>query len=393
MNRTALSAVMVTLLTLVLTTGAHAYAGSTQSLNASLLYYEPIPAEPGSVIDVFVQVENTGGSSQSVSVAFSDTFPFSIDTETDRIKTTPRIPSQESFLVKYRVRVSPDAEPGTNYIKVQYYTDPETVQSALLPIDVFSSDVSLAVDDVAVDPATISPGETGTITVRVRNEARLAITDGYVKLDLSSVDIIPYGTTDQQRLTGFSGGAERTFVFTIIPSPDLEPGAYQVPLVLNFTDQRGTRRSISQTIGLRVGAVPDVAVSLDDVSAGAKNGDADLIVRVTNKGLGEIKFATVTLGAADGYRVRSGGAERYVGNIDSDDYKTARVPVEFEDDEASIPVTLTYADAFNQPYTRQLTLVAQRPAKGNGSIVWVVTIVVIALAIGAWYLRRRKTRR
>ena len=124
MNRTALSAVMVTLLTLVLTTGAHAYAGSTQSLNASLLYYEPIPAEPGSVIDVFVQVENTGGSSQSVSVAFSDTFPFSIDTETDRIKTTPRIPSQESFLVKYRVRVSPDAEPGTNYIKVQYYTDP-----------------------------------------------------------------------------------------------------------------------------------------------------------------------------------------------------------------------------------------------------------------------------
>ena len=373
--------------------GATAYVGPGQSLNATLLYYEPVPAGPGDVVDVYVQIENTGSSSAKVQVAFVDTFPFSVDTETDRIKTTPSIPSQENFLVKYRVRVSPEAEPGVNYLKVEYYTDPATTQSALLPITVYSSDVSLAIEQVSVSPETIAPGSVGKVSVTVRNDARLSITDGYLQLMFSGLDIVPYGTTDQQRLTGLSGGVSRTYEFPIIPSPSLEPGVYSLPMVLNFTDQRGTKRTITQTIGLRIGAVPDVGVTLDDVSVAQGKDAIDLIVRVTNKGLGEIKFATLTLGDAEGYSVRSGGSEKYVGNIDSDDYKTARISILLSEDEVSIPVTLTYADAFNQPLTTQVTIKVNRPSdSGSGVSGWLIAVLVVIVALGAWYLLRRRNR-
>jgi len=390
MTRHALHIAFALLAALLLASSASAYVGSSQSLNATLLYYEPVPAEPGGVVDVFVQVTNTGGTSGRISVEFVDTFPFSIDSESDRVKTVPSIPSQESFLVKYRVRIADNAPSGPNPIKIQYYTDTATRQTALLTIDVLSSDVALVVENVRVTPETIIPGETGTITVTVRNGARLTITDGYLHLALNGLDIIPYGTTDQQPIAGIAGGTSRELRFGIIPGPNLEPGIYQVPLIANFTDAQGTRRLIVQTIGLRIGAVPLVSVSLDDVVAGTDAGTSDLNVRVTNKGLGEIKFVTLTMGEQEGYSISSGGVERYVGNIDSDDYKTARVPVSITQDEVSIPVTISYADAFNQRHEQQVTLVARAPNVKSGISTTLIVVIVLVVVLGAWlFLRRR----
>src|SRR5687768_7725514 len=69
-------------------------------LNASLLYYEPVPAIPGAVLDVFVQIENEGATAREASVEFIDNEPFTLETESDRVKRTGSIPAQESFLVK-----------------------------------------------------------------------------------------------------------------------------------------------------------------------------------------------------------------------------------------------------------------------------------------------------
>ncbi len=392
MKRHAPHIAITLLVALLLASSVSAYVGSSQSLNATLLYYEPVPAEPGSVIDVFVQITNSGGATRSLSVEFVDTFPFSIDSESDRIKSIPSIPTGESFLVKYRVRVANDAPSGENPIKIQYYSDPATRQTSLLPIDVLSSDVALVIESVRIDPSTIIPGEEGTVTVTVRNGARLAITDGYLHLVLSGLDIIPYGTTDQQPIAGLAGGAARELRFGIVAGPELKPGIYQIPLLANFTDARGAQRLVVQTVGLRIGAVPSVSVTLDDVTADAVSGGSDLNVRVTNKGLGEIKFVTITLDAAEGYSIRSGGVERYVGNIDSDDYKTARIPVSMTKEEVSIPATISYADAFNQRHEQKVTLVARSPQKKSGVSTTLIVVIVIVLALGAWLILRQRNK-
>jgi hypothetical protein len=382
---------MIALLALVLAMPGFALIPEGQNLNANLLYYEPVPAAPGSLLDVYVQLENNGSQARKVTIAFVDNGPFVLDNEADRVRTTDSIPSQESFLVKYKVRVKQDAVPGTNYIKIDYGTEGSgNTRASLLPIDVYSSTVSLSIASVAIDPAILTPGTPGTVTLRLHNDANVKITSGVMELGLDDVDLIPLEGTNQQRFTDLLPGDTRSFSFTLAPSPSIVPGVYKIPVDIDYTDQQGRSHETSEYIGVRVGAVPDVSIVVDDISAGAAN--AELMLRVTNKGLGEIKFVTIQFDPTDSYSIPTGASERYVGNIDSDDYKTARMVISGKG-KTDIPVTITYMDALNNKYTMQETLSVTIPeagGKSNTSLYVVVAVIVIVVGIVWWRKRRAR---
>jgi len=361
-------------------------------LNATLLYYEPIPAAPGSLLDVFIQIENTGQTARQVVVEFIDNDPFSINNLLDKIRTVEFIPAQEKFLVKYKVKVSKDAVPGTNYIKIQYSIENgKNAQTASLPIDIQSKAVSLVVENVIVEPEVLIPGSIGSLTFTLKNAALLKINEGTVKLDLDDVDIVPIGSTNQQRYTDVQAQETRIFVFKLAPSPSMTPGVYKIPIILNFTDQQGKGYSASELLGVRVGAKPDVSVAVDDVTT--MNGIGDVLIKVTNKGIGEIKFVTLQLQDSAAYILLSGSAERYVGNIDSDDYKTARIKIDVQSSDVEIPLTITYLDALNTPYTAETVLkfkanIESGKGRNTGTILLVIIVVVI-IGIVLWHRKRK----
>jgi hypothetical protein len=385
-------ALLLTIALSTFATPALAFVSTAPSISATILNYEPVPATPGSLLDVYVQLQNTGNTAGKVQVMFVDNAPFSIDTENDRIKSVDTLPSQQSFLLKYKVRVRQDAAPGTNYLKLTWRTgDSASEQSALLPIEITGNTVSLSIDNVKLSPETFTPGTKGDVTFSLHNDAQLPITAGAVKLDLSSVDLVPIGGTNQQRFTDLQPGETLQMRFTLAPTPSIAPGVYKVPVTINFTDQTGASYSQSEYIGIIVGATPDVSVSIDDSKLTTKETQGDVTLRITNKGLSEIKFVNLKFGESSDYEIVMGGDERYVGNVDSDDYKTARITVLAKGDSVTMPVTVTYMDALNTPYTKTLQLkVPVTPASGGSGMTTVVVIVVLVLLVGGYFLLRRK---
>ena len=107
MNNLRIALIAALIFVIAATPGFAVLTSSGPSLNASVLYYEPVPALPGRLLDVFVQIQNNDASARQVSVEFIDNVPFSIDNERDRVKSTDTIPARENFLVPYKVRVRP----------------------------------------------------------------------------------------------------------------------------------------------------------------------------------------------------------------------------------------------------------------------------------------------
>jgi hypothetical protein len=388
--RKQLSALALLCLTLVLATASQAAVGP--DISASLLYYEPVPATPGSLIDVYIQIANTGTQADQITVTFVDNGPFSVDNEADRVKTTPSIPSQGNFLLKYKVRVSPDAITGPNNIKIEYRTGTSpNVRSLLLPLSVSSTTVSVSVKSVTVEPAVLIPGNDGTVTLVISNDADQRITSGTAKLDLSGVDLIPIQGTNQQRFSDLPAQGERSLVFRLAPSPTMQPGVYKTPVNISFIDQQGNTHSMSEVIGIRVGAEPEVSITLDDAKVNSKQSIGDVFIKVTNRGIGEIKFVNIVLGESETYDIVAGGDERYVGNIDSDDYKTAKVTIEAKDTDVTIPVTVTFLDALNTKHTQEAQLSLKvRAAESGGNGLIITVIVVLALLVGGYFLMRKR---
>jgi hypothetical protein len=370
----------------------HAAIISGPSLNASLLYYQPVPATPGQLLDVYVQIANEGETARNVRVEFIDNYPFSLDNAGDKIKSVDTIPGQQNFLLKYQVRVDQNAQPGVNFLKISYGLSPANTQTTLIPIDVYGSALSLTVDSVALTPKTFAPGSIGKLTITLRNNAGIKVSSGVVKLDLAGLSIVPTSGTNQQRFTDIQANDVRSFIFELSPSPDLAAGVYQIPVILNFTDQNGRAYQQTEVVGITVGSTPDISVTIDDTKIIDNTGD--VIIRVTNKGLGEVKFVDVILGNSDSYELLSASPEKYVGNIDSDDYKTARLTVKTKGDVLNIPVTVTYMDALNTPYNKSVTLSVPIQSTSDSNISpTIIVIIILVIAIIAYVVYRRRSKK
>lgn len=370
---------------------AHAYISPNPSLNASVLYYTPVPATAGSIIDVYIKIYNNGASSGDVTVEFIDNDPFSIGSESDRVRSTGTIPSSESFLLKYQVRVGKDALPGTNYIKISYGLKSSSMrQTALLPIDVESASSSLSVESVELTPATFEPGNPGTVAITVRNTAGLKIVSGSVKLDITNIDLAPIGGTNQQSFTDLQSDETRTFFFKLAPSPSIVPGVYKVPVVIAFKDQQGVEYSAAEYTGIPVGVEPELSVYFDSTSVSSDTKSGEVVVKFVNKGLSEIKFLELKVLQNDDVSVLSESDVVYVGNIAQDDYETAEIRLQVKKSPVDIPLRVTYRDALNREYSQTATLsLSTKEAAGDGKLsgtTWLVLLVLIPIA---WWAYRR----
>ena len=130
-------------------------------LKASLVNYDPAPANPGDTVDIWVRMENEGDTdANNVAVQFVDSFPFKLSTETDREVYVPKISSGSEYLVKYRVIVDTNAPEGSNSIllKSTVGTDAKIESTSKVAIDIRTTETPISVTKVSVKPETIAPG-------------------------------------------------------------------------------------------------------------------------------------------------------------------------------------------------------------------------------------------
>jgi len=376
--------------------GAHAANLVGPSLNATLLYYEPIPASPGSVLDVYIQIANDGDIAKDVVVRFHDNDPFSLDSEMERVKTTGSIPGQENFLVKYKVRVDEDASPGTSYLKLELSVgNTANVQTFLLPIDVTGSTISLGLASVDFTPETIAPGSTGELSITLQNNADIKVTSGTISLGLSDLDIVPVSGSNIRRFPEIPSGDSHTFTFKLAPSPSMAPGIYKIPVTVAYKDQTGASYSQDGFVGMSVGADPELLIYVEQSSVDSKTFEGEVVVKFVNKGLTGVKLLEMEVLPSDKVTVTSESSKIYIGNIDVDDYESGNFNVKLTDDAASLPIRISYRDALNRPYEQRVDLkLMTSNANGDSSsrwYIWVFVIVIIGAAVWYFMKRQRKT--
>ena len=405
------------LLTLVLLvsaiSGARALAGITATalpinthyiMKVTMTSQIPDPAEPGRYVDIRFKFENNGSTvAEDVEAEILPQYPFSLDPGTSAVKSlgsiNPRQKGDNGVIIKYRLRIDKDALEGQSEIKLRYGTSEGVwITMPEFKINIQPYDAILLLDKVVSKPETIKPGEKATIDLTFRNIAEILLKKIRVKITLGGVPLAPIGSTNEEVIEKIDKNEEANVRFDLIGEPDAQSGIYKVGVEFDYYDNLGNSYSRNSTIGLIIGSDPDLSVNIDSTTIYKSGVTGDVVIKIVNKDVNEIKFLNVKLAESKDYRITS-PSEVYVGNIDSDDYETAEFTLFVENTKEKkviLPVTLEYRDANNIMYVEkvnlELPMYSASEAKqlglieGNGKVGIFVMLLVI---VGGLFIYRR----
>ena len=384
------------------------FPADTPILKLTLLRYEPTPAKPGDYITAYVQVENIGGGqAKNAKIAFVPNYPFSVDQVSDGEKIIGKIEVGQIYIAEMKIRVDINAVYGSNDLKF-FATDDYLNPSAqkidkVFSVQIQSRDSDLEIEKVEINPVEINPGDSGKISITIKNNAGVRFSDVKSKISLfvqtgSSVVDLPFAVKDSVTditIGNMDSGEEKTFSYDLLTYPTITPGIYKLPIVFTYFDGTGQNFSKTKYVTLKVNPKIDVYMVIDASQITKEVKTGQISIKIVNKGLGGIKLTNLKIGTSDSFDLLSTSSESYIGNIDSDDYKSADFVVSAKKDKLSIPVSLTFKDALNQEHeitsNLDLNVLSQNtltPKKTSYTGLIILIIVIVAGVV--FYLRRKK---
>ena len=296
-----------------------------------------------------------------------------------------------------------NAVAGENEISIRYtIKGSQPVKVDPFNITVRTSDAIIEVKDVKSSPEKIIPGMRANLSITLHNLADSLIKDIKVKLSLGDVPLAPIGMTNEITIKKLDANQQQNLIFYLAALPDAESSFYKVPLTINYQDELGNVYSKNNTIGIIIGDIPDLEVSLRSSTLVQPKTKGTITLQFVNKGVTGVKFLYTSLVPTGEYEI-IGPSVAYIGKIDSDDYDTADF-ILYTDSSADviIPLHIEYRDANNELYIRdeKITLPIYSSseakrfglAKGNGIIGPIITIVIIVAGV-LGYMQYRKKRK
>ncbi len=385
--------IIVLLASSVLAGSNGTFVGTNSALDVELVNYQPVPAQPGDSLDVWLQVTNDGGApSEAGRVHLVDSFPFIIESASERDKEFQSVPAQGNFLIRTRVRVDKNAHEGTNYLSVQLQDS--TGRSFLekeVPITIQGRSGTLSI--TKVEQERIAPGEKRPITIVLQNVGDTKLRNVQMSLDLTGLSLAPIDGSNSKTIASMDGGKSASFTFTLAAFPDASENTYQVPVTLAYEDEQGNSKSQSETIGITIGSEPELVVYPESSALTQERPEGQVTLKFVNRGLGEIKLLEMTVEENDGVQVTSESPTLYVGNIDVDDYESATLTLKARQLPVDVPIKVEYRDALNQPHEETVNVRLKPSGDGQqgGVSVW-LWILILLLLVGLlfWWRKRKK---
>lgn len=221
---------------------------------------------------------------------------------------------------------------------------------------------ALTITSVETTPEVIAPGEASTIKIGVENEGNDNVEDVSVSLDLtdSALPFAPYGSSSEISFDEIREGREEYAEFEIIALSNAESGIYKIPLEISYKIKGETEINTKKSlIGISVSSKPIVDIGIEDGLL-LKGQESKFSIKVTNKGLSNVKFLEIELQGGLYYTILS-QKNVYIGDINSDDFDTAEFNVFFKENAPSstnLPVIVRYKDGLNNEYEENFNLQA-----------------------------------
>jgi len=396
------------LILIVLSLGVNAQVMTKLSkyadVRVSFVNQEPDPAEPGKYVDVRFKFENNGfDQAKEVVIELLPEYPFSLDPGKSAIKKLGALHARQlgetAVIIKYKLRIDKNVVEGENELKLRYKFDGYGwIEPDNFNINIQTHDAILAVDAVSIDKKTLEPGSSGIVKIKLANKADSTLKNIKVTLGLGDLPLVPIDSTNEKSIYKIDSRQSYEFEFKVLAKPNADSGVYNVPLSVSYLDELGKSYLKNVTIGLTIGAKPDLSITLDDSEIYESGKSGEIFVKIVNKGVTDIKFMNIKLMPSDNYRILSND-EVYIGNIDSDDYETADFELFIggsKEKKVSLPVVLEYKDANNNDFKERIELTLDLYSaseakkfglkKGNG---FVGNLVIVVIVVAGLFIYRK----
>jgi len=372
------------------------------AISVTPLKYEPFPAQPGSYLKLWINVQNTGiRPAENLVVVLEPEYPFSLDPSENSTIYVQKLEGMNNALIDYKIRVADDAVEGTNDLKLRYSTGDSSVWvEKIITINIQTLRANLEVS--SVKNQYVSPGNVTPLEISLKNKGDSSLQDISVKLDLSNVPFYAINSIAEKKLYIINASNEDLIGFDIMASPTAKCQPYQIPITLSYKTLDGTQFTKSDFITLIVNSSPTIVVDLEssDILTGGSTGS--LILNLVNKGLTDIKFLTVTLNPGN-YDIIS-PSQVYIGNLNSDDFDTAQFKIYARNSNSSVPlnVSIDYRDGNNNVYSEDRIIPlrvysSEELSKYNlvapPNYTGLVIIVIVLALVVYWFYRRRRKRK
>ncbi len=374
------------ILTLISLQGVYAWE-STQ-LELSLTRYEPLPAQPGQYVTVYVQIENDGSiDAEDAVLEILDSFPFEAVSDQDRIKNLGIIKSQDSYITNFKLKVDSNAVIGTNKLKVRYTPDKNSDlwMTRELSIEVKDSQATLGINQVELSPEQVLPGEETELTLTIKNSANVVFRELKLKLDLETttttdLPFVPMNSASEKQVSLLKPGELTKVSFNLATYPTSTPGYYKVPLLISFYDDEGNLQEQETIIGVVISASPELKIVSEHIDEIVNPGEL-IRIKSINKGINDLKFLDIEVQASEDYKIVS-QSESYIGDLDSDDYRTTDFQIDSKKNQYELIIKATFKDENNEEYQQTFNvpvkILEHKNGKSGISFGTIFFLIVIA---------------
>jgi len=390
------------------------------SLDASLSYQDPDPVEPSNEVELRFSVKNTGKSpAKSAQFTVETDYPFSIAPGEDLIKSVGDIKLYDSgeidtgeVTVKFKLIIDENALEGDYNLVLKYKTEGgiskgDWIEFNTFTISVGSSATYLILKESKITPELVGPGETGELSLTLANNGNSNLEDITITIDLDELtEISPLKTSNELIIQRLTAGNEESTTFSFIVAPDADVKIYKIPVKLSYSDERGIEYEKTTYTSIVINSEPEYVLNLEDSEVYKKKQNGDIVISLSNIGVSDINYATLTLKESEYYTILSADAV-YLGNLESDDFETAQFTIYTNDyiEEVPLELTLFYKDNYNKNYEEDITLQmklftssqAKRYGLSQGSSILAPVIILIIIGGGAWFwwkkYRKKKSKK
>ena len=373
-------------------------------LKITLLDQDPDPVRPGEAFDVKVRVQavrtdarNNNFHNLNIKLLEDDVFSL---VNGDAVRELGTLRESEVIDVVYRLVIASNAPDGVHRLRFAYSADEQPAElesSGYLSVDARAVETTLAITSVESFPSRISPGEEAVLNVTLQNGATSSMRDLRIALDFRSVPFTPLTTTAEKQLRQLNPGESVSVDFKVIADVDAESKPYGVPVKISYLDDKNNKFRKNDTVGLLVYAKPILEYNVESTEVVQKGQTGEVVISVSNIGPSEVKFITLSLLDAEGYKVVS-TEKSYLGNLDPDDFQTAAFTVYVHQDVPTLHLQSSYKDAYNQEIIKGVelplkvfdkrTATAYGLVKRSGGIFslifWILLIAFVLYSIKEW---------
>ena len=362
------------------------------SIAISSLRYEPYPVEPNEQFTLWIKIVNIGPTAIDARCRIVQQQPFYVY-RGDSEKDYGILGTRDFAVFSFSIKVDPNAVDGQNELDVECTANPTSgwIRNKIM-ITVQTRYPTLNIINVKTVPDFIEPGSKAQLLISLENSAYTSMKDVNVKPDFSQVPIAPYQEMGQKKISRIAAGEIKDIIFNVIAMPDATGGIYKLPVTITYTDELGTPYSLNGTIALEINSNPDLIIYVDSSELTSTTRTGNVIFKIVNKGLTDLKYVTARLMESKQMKIISGN-EMYIGKLDSDDFETAEFRVQAKSSKMVFPVELEYRDINNRLHDDQFNVtynLASPSELGKGSSLASKIFLMIIFVAGIFAYVKRK---